>query len=67
MWEIIIATITGTGIGLSVHIFHSWYKTYVLRKNKKRQELIESIVLGYLKQLQTNEHTNGKTKSTKKT
>lgn len=67
MWELIIATITGTGIGLSVHIFHSWYKTYVFKRNKKRQEFIESIVLGYLKQLQKNDNTNGDIKSKKKT
>jgi hypothetical protein len=65
MWGIIIATVTGTGIGLSVHIFHNWLKYYLAKKQNEKQKLVESIVLDYLKQLQKDEQPNGNTKSNK--
>lgn len=65
MWDIIIATITGTGIGLSVHIFHAWLKHYLAKKRIERKKLVESIVLDYLKQLQKNEKPNGDIKPNK--
>lgn len=73
MWGIIIATITGTGIGLSAHVFHAWYKQRKKIKQQKRRlekELfrkdIENMVLNYLKQLQKDDK-NGNTTSTKET
>lgn len=66
MWGIIIATVTGTGIGLSFHIFHHWYKHYKTNKKINQQKLIESTVIEFLKQLQTNEQPNGDTTTDKK-
>ena len=66
MWQLTIATITGTGIGLSVHIFYHWYKHYKSNQKLKQQKHIESIVIDFLKQLQTDEQ-NGKTTRIQKT
>ena len=66
MWQLTIATITGTGIGLSVHIFYHWYKHYKLNQKLKQQKHIESIVIDFLKQLQTDEQ-NGKPTQAQKT
>ena len=63
MWQIIIATITGTGIGLSVHIFYHWYKHYKSNQKLKQQKHIESIVIVFLKQLQTDEQDGNITRS----
>ena len=74
MWEIIIGTVVGTGIGLSFHIWHAWYKQFKKKKQYKRsleKELfrkeIENIVLNYIKQLQTDGKDGNTVRTEKKT